>query len=79
MPDWLAHILFAYVLCKVLGIKLKVFNNENVAIVMIGSLIPDVVKVGLIFDLAGIDVWDFIAPLHTPICSLQNVAKKAPL
>jgi hypothetical protein len=70
MPDWLAHILFAYVLCKVLGIKFKVFNKENTAVVMIGSLIPDIVKIGLIFDLFSIDVWDFITPLHTPACSL---------
>ena len=54
MPDWLAHILFAYILCKVLGMKLRSFNKENTAIVMIGSLIPDIVKIGLIFDLLGI-------------------------
>lgn len=70
MPDWLAHVLFAYVLCKVLGIRFKMFNNENTVIVMVGSLIPDVVKVGSIFDLFGIDVWDYIYPSHTPACSL---------
>lgn len=70
MPDWLAHVLFAYVLCKILRIKFRQFNNENTAIVMVGSLIPDVVKIGLIFDLFGIYVWDFIYPLHTPIGSL---------
>ncbi|AGK60092.1 hypothetical protein Asulf_00056 [Archaeoglobus sulfaticallidus PM70-1] len=70
MPDWLAHVLFAYILCKVLGIRFKVFSNENTAIVIVGSLVPDTVKVGLIFDLIDVHAWDFIAPLHTPAGSL---------
>jgi hypothetical protein len=70
MPDWLAHVLFAYILCKVLGVKFEKFRGENIAIGMVGSLIPDVVKIGLIFDLFDIDIWDFIAPLHTPAGSL---------
>jgi hypothetical protein len=42
MPDWLAHILFAYILCKVLGLKFKQFrNNDITAIVIVGSLISD--------------------------------------
>ena len=66
MPDWLAHVLFVYILCKVLGVRFKVFNSRNTAIVMIGSLIPDIVKIGLIFDLAGIDVWGFYRSIaHT--------------
>jgi hypothetical protein len=74
MPDWLAHILVVYILCSILGIKFKVFSKENTAIVMVGALIPDIVKVGLIFDFLGIDVWDFIAPLHTPVGSMLSAA-----
>ena len=74
MPDWLAHILVAYILCSILGIKFKVFNKENTAIVMVGALIPDIVKVGLLFDFLGMDVWDFVAPLHTPIGSMLSAA-----
>lgn len=74
MPDWLAHILVAYILCCILGIKFKVFSKENTAIVMVGALIPDIVKAGLIFDSLGMDVWDFIAPLHTPIGSMLSAA-----
>jgi hypothetical protein len=70
MPDWLAHVLFAYILCSILGLKFRVFNRENTAVVMIGALLPDIVKVGLGFDLIGVEVWDFIAPLHTPVGSL---------
>ena len=74
MPDWLAHILVAYILCCILGIKFKVFSKENTAIVMVGALIPDIVKAGLLFDFLGMDVWDFIAPLHTPIGSMLSAA-----
>ncbi len=71
MPDWLAHVLFAYVLCKVLGFKFKTFRRgEYVAIVMLGSLVPDVVKIGMLFDLFNIWIWDCIEPLHTPAGSL---------
>lgn len=45
-------------------------KKENVAIVMVGALIPDIVKIELIFDVFGVEVWDFIAPLHTPASSL---------
>ena len=72
MPDWLAHVLFAYILCSVLGLKFRVFNKGNTALVMVGALIPDLVKIGLGFDLFGIAVWDFIAPLHTPVGSVLS-------
>jgi hypothetical protein len=74
MPDWLAHILFAYVLCSVLGTKFKLFTKENTALVMVGALIPDLVKIELGFDLIGMDMSDFLAPLHTPIGSLLSAA-----
>ena len=74
MPDWLAHVLFAYVLCSVLGTKFNHFTKANTALVMAGALIPDLVKVKLGFDLLGIDVRPFLEPLHTPIGSLLSAA-----
>ena len=74
MPDWLAYILVAYILCSILRIKFKIFSKENTAIVMAGALIPDIVKVGLLFDSLGMDVWDFIAPFHTPVGSILSAA-----
>ena len=70
MPDWLAHVLFAYALSKVLEIRFNSFRKEYTAIVVAGSLVPDVVKVGLIFGWFGVNIRDFIAALHTPVCSL---------
>jgi len=74
MPDWLTHILAAWIICKLLRIKFRAFDSKNTAIVMVGALIPDIVKVGLLFDSLGMDVWDFIAPLHTPIGSMLSAA-----
>jgi hypothetical protein len=42
------------------------------ALVMVGALIPDLVKIGLGFELLGMDVWDFVAPFHTPVGSFLS-------
>lgn len=73
MPDWLTHILFAYILCVVLSFKFSSFkDNRNVAVVMVGSLVPDLVKVELLFNWIGVEVGDFVAPLHTPVGSVLS-------
>lgn len=73
MPDWLAHIAFAFVLCVVLGMKFKIFReNRYVALVMVGSLVPDLFKVTILFDWMGFEVGEFLAPLHTPVGSLLS-------
>jgi hypothetical protein len=77
MPDWLAHVLFAYVLCSVLGTKFSQFTKPNTALVMVGALIPDLVKLELGFDLFGIAVEDIIAPLHTPVGSFLSAGLMA--
>lgn len=75
MPDWLAHIAFAFVLCVVLGMKFNTFrNNRYVALVMVGSLVPDLFKVTILFDWMGYEVGEFLAPLHTPAGSLLSAS-----
>jgi membrane-bound metal-dependent hydrolase YbcI (DUF457 family) len=37
---------------------------------MIGSVLPDVVKFGILFDYIGVDVWDYFQPLHLPVGSI---------
>ena len=74
MPDWLAHVLFVYVLCSILGTRFKFFTEENTALVMLGALIPDLVKIELGFELIGIDATDFLMPLHTPAGSFLSAA-----
>ena len=77
MPDWLAHVLFAYVLCSVLGTKVSVFANKgNTALVMVGALIPDLVKVEIGFELIEMEVVDFLAPLHHTFFQRKNLCTK---
>jgi len=75
MPDWIAHILFAYILSEVLSFKFNALKEGRyVALVMVGSLIPDLVKIEIIFDLAGMDVSEFLEPLHTPAGALLSAS-----
>lgn len=70
MPDWVTHVAVAWTLCRLLRFKYSDFNPPNTALVMVGSVVPDLVKMGILFDLAGLDWWDPIQVLHLPIGSL---------
>ena len=59
MPDWLTHTLAGWIAGK--QVKMEV------GLVVIGSLIPDLVKIYLIFIWLGIDHHNFFDPIHTPI------------
>jgi len=50
MPDWITHIAVAYILCTLLGFKYKEFNTGNTVLAMVGSVIPDFIKVGIITE-----------------------------
>lgn len=69
MPDWITHIAVAYILCTILGFKFREFNTSNTVLAMVGAVIPDFIKVGIITEYMGFGVWDFIAPIHLPIGS----------
>lgn len=70
MPDWITHIAAAYILCTILGFKYKQFNPPTTAIVMVGALIPDIYKIGIVAAFFGFSIDDYIAPLHLPIGSV---------
>lgn len=70
MPDWITHIVVAWTLCTLLSFKFKQFNNENIVIVLIGALIPDIFKINMPLNILGIHTSTFIAPIHMPIGSL---------
>jgi HJR/Mrr/RecB family endonuclease len=60
MVDWLTHSLVSWITGKT--IKLEI------TLLMIGSLIPDLFKSYLVFNLfSDIETQDFFYPLHTPI------------
>ncbi len=77
MPDWLAHLAFAYILCRILRYRFP-FDTHRTMLVMVGSLIPDLVKIELLFDFFGIEM-EFLTPLHTPIGSVLSAAIVASL
>jgi len=69
MPDWITHILAAWMLCTILGFKYKQFNPPNTAICMVGALIPDIYKIIIPLGAMGIHLESFLMPLHVPIGS----------
>jgi len=58
MPDWLTHTLIGWITGKI--------TKLDIALVVIGSLIPDLVKINLAFVWFGIDHHYFFDPIHTP-------------
>lgn len=70
MPDWISHIAAAYILCTLLGFRYRQFNTANTVLAMIGAVLPDVVKLGLIFEFFGYDLFDRIWAVHLPVGSV---------
>jgi len=59
MPDWLTHTLTGWLIGKTTKI--------NIALIVIGSLIPDLVKINIAFTWLGINHLHVFDPLHTPV------------
>ena len=74
MPDWTTHVLVAWSLATILGFRFKQFSQKNVAIVMLGALIPDLYKITLVLDSFGIHLQSLLIPIHLPIGSLLIAA-----
>jgi LexA-binding, inner membrane-associated putative hydrolase len=62
MPDWFTHSLIGWITGKT--------TKQDVALVVIGALIPDLVKINLLLTWVGIEDFPFFEPLHTPIGAL---------
>ncbi len=69
MPDWVVHVCVAWTLCRILRFKYPQFNSANTALVMIGSVFPDALKVSILFELLGLDWWNYIYVVHLPVGS----------
>jgi hypothetical protein len=74
MPDWTTHVLVAWSLATILGFRFKQFSQNNVAIVMLGALIPDIYKVTLVLESFGINIQGLLFPIHLPFGSLLIAA-----
>lgn len=62
MPDWFTHTLIGWITGKT--------TKMNIGLVVIGALIPDLVKINLAFIWYSIDHHYFFEPIHTPVGAL---------
>lgn len=63
MPDWLTHSLVGWITGKTI--------KQEVSLVVVGSLIPDITKLYLLFDLILQEqADDLFLPIHTPFGAL---------
>jgi len=70
MPDWVTHLAVAWTICRILRFRFNSFSPENTMIVMVGALIPDMVKVAVALRFLGMGIWDYVEPIHLPAGSL---------
>ncbi len=62
MADWFTHALVGWIVGNT--------TKQDVALIVVGTLIPDLVKVNLAFLWLGVNDNQFFDPLHTPIGAL---------
>ena len=62
MPDWFTHSLVGWMIGKT--------TKMDIGLVVIGALIPDLVKISLAFTWLGLNNPHIFYPLHTPIGAL---------
>jgi hypothetical protein len=59
MPDWLTHSLIGWITGKT--------TKQDITLIVIGALIPDLTKIALLFTWLGIYDYQFFHLLHLPI------------
>ncbi len=59
MPDWLTHTLIGWITGKITKI--------DIGLIVIGTLIPDLIKINIAFIWLRIDHHYFFDPIHTPV------------
>ena len=70
MPDWITHLLVAWMICTILSFKYKQINPTYTVVCMVGALIPDVYKITIPLGVMGIHAENLLMPLHLPVGSL---------
>jgi len=62
MPDWITHTTIGWIAGKVIKME--------VGLVVLGSILPDLVKINHIALWFGMDLYSLFNPFHTPVGSL---------
>ena len=70
MPDWITHLLAAWMICTILSFKYRQINPAYTVVCMVGALIPDTYKIVIPLGLFGIKIENMLMPFHLPIGSL---------
>ncbi|OEC86068.1 MULTISPECIES: metal-dependent hydrolase [Methanobacterium] len=70
MPDWITHLLAAWMICTILSFKYKQINPAYTVVCMAGALIPDLFKVVIPLGFMGFKMENYLMPVHLPIGSL---------
>ena len=70
MPDWITHLLAAWMICTILSFKYKQINPAYTVVCMVGALIPDTFKIVIPLGIMGIKAENILMPFHLPIGSL---------
>jgi len=65
--DWIAHVLTPWIGCKLLQLKLRKLMDREIALVMLGAILPDIVALNYLLQALGIGAERFIMPFHTPV------------
>lgn len=69
MPDWITHLLAAWMICTILSFKYKQINPAYTVVCMVGALIPDTFKIVIPLGIMGIHAENFFMPFHLPMGS----------
>ena len=70
MPDWITHLLVAWMICTILSFKYKQINPAYTVVCMAGALIPDTFKIVIPLGIMGIKAENILMPFHLPLGSL---------
>ncbi len=70
MPEWIAHIIAAWIPCRLLRYKYPIFNPANTTIALVGSIMPDAVKIAIPLEYMGFYLSHSLNPLHMPLGSI---------
>ena len=70
MVDWITHLLVPWVGLTLIQLRSPRLTNRDIAVAMLGAVIPDIFAIAYLLPFLGIDAGAFLLPFHTPIGSL---------
>ena len=72
--DWIVHLLVPWIGAKILQVRCTEMADRQIALVMLGAVLPDINAIGYLLQWTGINYGGFLLPFHTPIGSLLVAA-----